>query len=1297
MRRLLNSPIDAVFGQYLPRTAQQWLSFGVGLAALFLSVTSMASEKEKPVARTYVNAAAAPERQSVMDAEKKSRGCMSCHTTTDRHTMHANPGVVLGCTDCHGGNANVTKPSGASYAEKSDNKNDGGYRKSMAEAHVLPRFDRAWNYPASGNPELSYTLLNKESREFVRFMNPGDLRAARDACGACHLETVQAVERSLMSTSAMLWGGASYNNGILPYKRYILGESHTADNQPATIKNPIPVTEHMTQMGILPSLAPLPAWETIPPGDIFRVFERGGRVINSQFPEVGLPNSTGALQRLDEPGRPDIKQSNRGPGTGSRISVPVINITKTRLNDPHLWFLGTNEQPGDYRSSGCTACHAIYANDRDPKHSGPYAKFGHEGKTQTKDPTIPKDQSGHPLKHEFTRAIPSSQCMVCHMHQPNVFVNSFYGATMWDYEADAPHMWPEKQKYPTAKEEREILNRNPESAATRGLWGDKEFLKNVSSLNPKLKDTQFADYHGHGWNFRYIFKRDRKGTLLDKDNKPVADTDPKKFDKAVHLTSIHLDVGMHCVDCHFTQDAHGNGHIYGEVAAAVEIDCSDCHGTADAYPTLFTSGPAAQPGGRDLKLLRTQDGRARFEWREGKLYQRAALDASKEWEMSLVKDSVTDGHPKYNAKAARAKLMHAGASGRNGEWGPGSTTGKSPEFAHSNEKMTCYTCHLSWTTSCAGCHLPIEANWKTERQHYEGGETRNYATYNPQVARDDMFQLGIHGPVKGSKVAPIRSSSALVLSSTNANRERIYIQQAPIAASGFSSQAFAPHYPHTERKTETKTCTDCHVSQNNDNNAIMAQLLLQGTNYVNFVGFNAWVGAAKHIEAVQVTEWDEPQAVIGSYLHKYAYPDWFKAHQTREQKLPEAHNHSTKGAASCLQLRGEYMFVAEGAGGFRVYDVASIANKGISQRIITAPFSPLGHDAHVASTNATCMALPTNQPIAPTRNVGDLMRKTNQEQAFHPIYSYAFVTDAIEGLIVVNVDTFADGDPQNNFLKRALTWNANNVLKGARHITLGGHYAYIATDAGLVVLSLDDPLNPKVVSQLPLKDMRASALQFRYLLATTAKGLEVIDVTSPAAPRVAANVPLADARRVYAARTYAYVAAGRDGLVIIDIEKPETPRQYLSFTASGLLNDAQDVVVGSTNASLFAYVADGANGLKVVQLTSPDSQPKFYGFSPEPKPQLIASRKTVSPALALSKGLDRDRAVDETGGQIAVFGRIGARPFNAREMAKFYMTPEGKPWRVTDEIERAKFIGANMSTRQTNAVAKTVAKAEVTQ
>jgi hypothetical protein len=1206
--------------------------------------------------------APAPASQTLREASAKSMGCVSCHTATERPNMHAAETVVLGCTDCHGGNAQIENPRSATWAGEGER----AYHAAKARAHVAPRYPREWRGPASANRERTYTLLNRERPEFVRFINPADYRIAREACGACHLPIIQAAERSLMATGAMLWNGAAYNNGVLPFKRGVLGEAYTRDGAPASIRNPVEPNDWMTLKGILSRLLPLPAWETVAPADIFRVFERGGRVISSQFPEVGLPNSAGRLQLLDEPGRPDIRASNRGPGTGSRIAVPLINLTKTRLNDPMMWFMGTNDQPGDYRSSGCAGCHVVYANDREPRHSGAYAKHGHEGRSITADPTISKTESGHPLRHEFTRAIPSAQCMTCHMHQPNVFVNSFYGYTMWDYESDAPAMWPEKQRYPSDDERRRILDRNPEAAAVIGKWGDPQFLKDVSTLNPGLKDTQFADYHGHGWNFRAIFKRDRKGVLLDRDGAVVANDDPQKFKKAVHLSSVHLDVGMHCVDCHFSQDAHGNGHIYGEVAAAIEIECADCHGTATRYPSLFTSGPAARPGGTDLGLLRTPDGRRRFEWRGGKLYQRSALDPKLEWEMSLVKDSVNPRHPQYNEKAARAKLVARGSyDGYAQRWGAQVPAG---ERAHGEDSMACYTCHVSWTTSCSGCHLPIEANWKTDRLHFEGRPTRNYATYNPQVVRDDVFQLGRHASVKNNRIAPIRSSSALVLSSTNANRERIYIQQPPTAASGFSSQAFAPHYPHTERKTETKTCSDCHLSAANDNNAIMAQLLLHGTNFINFIGFNAWLGEERHIEAVQVTEWEEPQAVIGSYLQRYAYPDWHAAHEKRGRRLPEAHNHGTRGRAACLQLRGEYLYVAEGRGGMRVYDVASIANKGISQRIITAPFSALGHDTHIASKHATCVALPTNQPIAPGKNTGDLMRTVNQEQPFHPIYSYALITDSEEGLILVDVNTLQDGDPRNNFLKRALTWDGGGALKGARHVTIGGYYAYVTTEAGIVVVNLNEPLKPAIAAVVPLRDARASALQFRYLFVTDARGLAVIDVTLPERARLIedAGVSLADAQRVFVARTYAYVAAGRDGLVIVDVENPEKPSVYLRYDAGGRLNDARDVVIGSTNASLFAYVADGRNGLKVVQLTAPDTQPNFYGFSPEPKPQLIAWKETRSPALALSRGLERDRGVDETGGQIAVFGRVGSRPFTLQEQRKLYLKPDGTPWTVQD-------------------------------
>ena len=61
-----------------------------------------------------------------------------------------------------------------------------------------------------------------------------------------------------------------------------------------------------------------------------------------------------------------------------------------------------------------------------------------------------------------------------------------------------------------------------------------------------------------------------------------------------------------------------------------------------------------------------------------------------------------------------------------------------------------------------------------------------------------------------------------------------------------------------------------------------------------------------------------------------------------------------------------------------------------------------------------------------------------------------------------------------------------------------------------------------------------------------------------------------------------------------------------------------------------------------MQLTAPDRVPGFYGFSPDPKPELVARYQTDAPAVAVTRPLERDRAVDETGGQIAVFGRLGA-------------------------------------------------------
>ncbi|MDX6695019.1 MAG: hypothetical protein QOF02_2622 [Blastocatellia bacterium] len=1299
-------------------------------------------------------------------------GCLSCHGNTE--PMHRPPrtpagetgelqdgrdGQKLTCTYCHGGNP----------AESKDEE----------KAHVQPRFPAEWKRNgkrSSGNPERSNTLLARESREFVRFINPGDLRVSRQTCGACHSTEAANVSNSMMRHGAMLWGAALYNNGGFPFKDARFGESYSDETgaPERLIQTPAPDRDAMQRRGLLAFLDPLPRWEISQPGNLLRVFERGGK----RRLEVGLPD------RDEDPGKPDKGLSARGLGTLQRTDPVYLGLQKTRLLDPTLNFLGTNDQSGDYRSSGCTACHIIYANDSSVVHSSKlYAGFGSDARTATKDKSFDssRNESGHPIRHQLTSRIPTSQCMVCHMHPGTNMVATYLGMTWWDNETDARagKLYPDQQHDPSQDEEDRLLDRNPEAASLRGNWSDPEFLKRTGtrSFNDQLTRTQFADFHGHGWIFRAVFKKNRRGEFLDRDGKPLLDTagqpvtaidgatlgravafkdednvnlknDAQPAGAPVHLKDIHLEKGMHCVDCHFQQDAHGDGNLYNEPRAAIEIGCIDCHGTVTERAALVTSGPAAQPvkvrdrviPGRDLTRVTVSGGANLFQritraakkkdpysdkqidLQAGDIIQNSMVEPGLWWRVKQTRDTIDPDNKRgdYNWKSRYAKTVRLdpeSPSENKLAWGdvPLDKAGKPDEskLAHRDSNMTCYSCHSSWMTSCFGCHLSMTANRKMPNRHNEGDDSRNFTTYNFQVIRDDVFMLGRDGTVTGHRIAPVRSSSAILVSSQNQNREWIYHQQQTVSAEGFAGQSFNTHVPHTVRAKETKDCSDCHVSRNNDNNAWLAQTMLQGSNFVNFMGRYIYVAAEDALEVVPVTEHTEPQAVIGSSLHSLAYPRNYDGFVKGGRRLKNFYEHVGNPEVLQVQLRGEYAYVAAGAGGLRVYDVAQIDHKGFSERITTAPVSRFGQRFWVKTKYAAAVAAPSTLAVDPARwrytvdgqqvspteaarlwngwqNSPERDKQTspllNEEQPIHPLYAYLYVADREEGLILVGAATLLDGDPLNNYLKRALdpkiypngAFNENNLLTGANNITLAGNFAYITTDRnGLVVVDLNEPLRPRIVGHIGAPDLvnpRAVAIQFRYGFVADDEGLKVIDVTDPLRVRMAerrdesgrivrAFTPLAGARDVYVARTYAYVAAGASGLALVDVTVPDNPGPAKFYNAGGAINDARGVKVAMTNASLFAYVADGRNGLRVLQLLTPEKQLTYAGFSPRIEPEqieLIATFRTKGPALSVSKGLDRDRAVDESGNQVAVFGRRGARPLTLEEMRLMYLSPVTK-------------------------------------
>ncbi|HEY5074488.1 MAG TPA: hypothetical protein VII34_07290, partial [Pyrinomonadaceae bacterium] len=147
-------------------------------------------------------------------------GCLKCHdkiepmhrfgpTATLDNLDHGKDALGLTCTACHGGNPIATEKEAA---------------------HVRPRFPREWEQNGKFKiPERSGPLLARESIEFVRFLNPGDLRVAGKTCGSseCHSTQTNAVGKSMMTHGAMLWGAALYNNGGFPIKDANFGESYS--------------------------------------------------------------------------------------------------------------------------------------------------------------------------------------------------------------------------------------------------------------------------------------------------------------------------------------------------------------------------------------------------------------------------------------------------------------------------------------------------------------------------------------------------------------------------------------------------------------------------------------------------------------------------------------------------------------------------------------------------------------------------------------------------------------------------------------------------------------------------------------------------------------------------------------------------------------------------------------------------------------------------------------------------------------------------------------------------------------
>ena len=543
---------------------------------------------------------------------------------------------------------------------------------------------------------------------------------------------------------------------------------------------------------------------------------------------------------------------------------------------------------------------------------------------------------------------------------------------MWDYESDAPFMWPKKQKYPTRRGgARASSTAIPRRRRSAGKWGDLDFLQRRLEAQPAAQGHPVRRLPRPRLELpRRLQARPQGQPARQATATSSRDDDPEKFEqggaparRSTSTSACTASTATSRRTCTATATSTARWPRRSRSTATTATAPST------SYPTLRTSGPAAPPG-RHGPVAAAHPGRPPAL----RVARRQALPALARRPEARVGGVAGEGHgharqPEVQREGgAREAHVRRGRRAAQGKWGAGRDRARAR-----NDKMACYTCHPRGPRAAAAATCRSRPTGRPS-----GTTTRaaRRATSRPTTRRwraTTCSSSACTAPVKGAQhragalVArrwcsprPTPTASASTSSSRRSRR----------AAS--RSQAFAPHFPHTVRKTETKTCTDCHVSAADDNNAIMAQLLLLGTNFVNFVGFNAWVGEERRRRGGAGHRVGRAAGGDRQLPAPLRLPRLLRgAPEARSCACPRRTTTARAARCGCLAAARRVPLRRRGRGRLARLRRRQHRQQGrlgahrhgaVLARSATTRTSP--------RSDATCVALPTNQPINPARNAG---------------------------------------------------------------------------------------------------------------------------------------------------------------------------------------------------------------------------------------------------------------------------------------------------------------------------------------
>ena len=327
-------------------------------------------------------------KQTPEMAAQKSFGCIQCHQGS--HDPHCKETVRLGCVDCHGGDPTA------------DDKQTG------------PRLAPVSRGLGDARPTRSgrYTLLNHESPEFIRFVNPGDLRIAHLSCGTVELPpqrgAAEPQEHDDPRRHAL--GRRALQQRLVPLKQARFGESYSMNGAPQRLQT-VPAADRWEIEGQGSRAVPRP------PAPL-RGVAAGQRPADLRARRAAPPPRSASPTRSKNPGRPAARLSDRGLGTRNRTDPVFVSLTEDPAPRPDAQLPRHQRPP---RRLSLQRLHRL------PRRSTPTTarrstpartpRFGHLGLQLQPRPDDPQGRAAATRSSTSSSAgIPTSQCIVCHVH-----------------------------------------------------------------------------------------------------------------------------------------------------------------------------------------------------------------------------------------------------------------------------------------------------------------------------------------------------------------------------------------------------------------------------------------------------------------------------------------------------------------------------------------------------------------------------------------------------------------------------------------------------------------------------------------------------------------------------------------------------------------------------------------------------------------------------------------------------------------------------------------------------------------